>query len=182
MRIISGNLKGRKLRPPQNLSLRPTTGFAKEGLFNHLNHQIDFRDLDVLDLCCGTGSISFEFASRGVKSVLCVDLNTNCLKYIKKQAAEFELTNIFPYKSDLFQFLKKFNRQFDLVFADPPYEMEGVKTIPELVLSRKLLKENGLLILEHGKDINFKAEKNLLNSRKYGNVNFTFFKAQWVKC
>lgn len=176
MRIISGKLKGRKLQVPKNLKLRPTTDFAKEGLFNLLKSQLELSDLKVLDLCCGTGSISFEFASRGVESVVSVDQNSNCLKQIQKQALQFELDNVFPYKADLFRYLKKTKLNFDLIFADPPYDLSGIENLPAMVASQNLLNQNGFFILEHSKKYDFTEESGFFLNRRYGNVNFTFFK------
>ncbi len=175
MRIISGILKGRKIVAPKSLPVRPTTDFAKEALFNLLNNQIKIEGAKVLDLCAGTGNISFEFTSRGAVSVISVDAHAGCLKFIKQQADAFQINTIHPYKADLFQYLKRVKKSFNIIFADPPYEMEGLEQLPELILSRKLLEKNGLLIVEHSKKIKFEEQAGFLFSRKYGNVNFTFF-------
>lgn len=177
MRIISGTHKGRRIVAPKNLPVRPTTDFAKEALFNLLQNQIEIEGAKVLDLCTGTGNISFEFASRGAASITSVDAHAGCLKFIKQQATVFHLTTIHPYKADLFQYLKKAKQPFNIIFADPPYEMQGIEELPELIHSKNLLEKNGLFIVEHSKKLKFEGQKGFLFSRKYGNVNFTFFEA-----
>ncbi len=175
MRIISGSHKGRRFSPPKNLPVRPTTDFAKEGLFNVIRNQKDIDGCSILDLCAGTGSVSFEFASRGASSVLSADSHYGCVKFINQQARNFEFNSIRAIKTDLFPFVKKLNQSFDIVFADPPYELEKVETIPNLLLSSNCLKEGGLLIFEHSRNFEFSEHERFLFSKKYGNVNFTFF-------
>lgn len=175
MRIISGSHKGRRFSPPKNLPVRPTTDFAKEGLFNVIRNQIDLEGCSILDLCAGTGSVSFEFASRGAASVLSIDSHYGCVKYINKQAQDFGLDTIRAIKTDLFPFINKLNQAYDIVFADPPYQLEGVEGIPDLLLSKNCLNEEGLLIFEHSRDYEFSSHKRFVSSKKYGNVNFTFF-------
>lgn len=175
MRIISGILKGRKIVAPKNLPVRPTTDFAKEALFNLLQNQLTIEGAKVLDLCAGTGNISFEFASRGAASVTSVDAHAGCLKFIKQQATAFQIHSIHPYKADLFQYIKRVKQKFDIIFVDAPYEMERVEELPELILSKDLLEKDGLLIVEHSKKLKFEDQVGFLFSRKYGNVNFTFF-------
>ncbi|HPT32664.1 MAG TPA: RsmD family RNA methyltransferase, partial [Prolixibacteraceae bacterium] len=121
MRIVSGKYRGRRLQPPVNLPVRPTTDFAKEGLFNVLNNTLDYESLTVLDLFSGTGSIAFEFLSRGAVEVTAVDSNHRCIDFIKKTAADFGASNLKAVKSNSFVFLKHMVAKFDLVFADPPY-------------------------------------------------------------
>ena len=175
MRIIGGKHKGKKLHPPKSLPVRPTTDFAKEGLFNVLRNRINIEGLAILDLCAGTGNMTFEFASRGAQSILAVDLSFACVKYIKQQAAELGYENIRSVKSDIFGFVKKVNGQYDLIFADPPYALEGVKQLPDLLLEKSILNKDGFLILEHGKQHKFEEHQQFLFSKTYGNVNFTFF-------
>ncbi len=175
MRIISGKHKGKKLYPPRGLPVRPTSDFAKEGLFNVLRNRIDIDDLSILDLCAGTGNMTFEFASRGAKSVLSMDLNFGCIKFIKQQSLELGYTNIRAVKSELFQFIKKVTGSYDLIFADPPYDLEGVDLLPSLILEKKILTEEGFLILEHSKQHSFEEHPQFLFSKIYGKVNFTFF-------
>lgn len=176
MRIISGKLKGRRLTPPKNLPVRPTTDMGKEALFNILNHHFHFAELKVLDLFAGTGAISYEFASRGATPIVSVDAHIHCFNYIKKTAKEFEL-DITPVKSDVFQFLEKNKSTFDLIFADPPYDFsqEDFERVVTLVTQNKLLEEEGLLVVEHSKFTDLSHLPLFSNSRTYGGTVFSFF-------
>ncbi|MDO9187319.1 MAG: 16S rRNA (guanine(966)-N(2))-methyltransferase RsmD [Bacteroidia bacterium] len=178
MRIISGTHKGRRINPPKNITARPTTDFAKEGLFNILNNDIDFEGLKVLDIFCGTGNITFEFASRGATDITSVDDNFQCCDFVKKTISDFKMPQVKVIKSDAFSFLKKTANTFQLIFVDPPYEMELEKfeLIPELVFSKNLLQPDGFLIIEHGAKTDFTKHEHFGEHRKYGNVNFSFFK------
>lgn len=175
MRIISGSLKGRKIIAPKNLPVRPTTDFAKEAIFNILRNYVEIDELVVLDLFSGTGNISLEFLSRGAKSCLSVDQNTACIRFIQKISKEFKLNNHRIIRDDVFKFIRKGFGQYDLIFADPPYDLNKLADLPDLILEKKLLKENGLLVLEHGREHSFEEHEHLLFTRKYGNVNFTLF-------
>lgn len=179
MRIIGGLHKGRKFRPPKNLPVRPTTDFAKEGLFNILQNQLNLADINVLDLCAGTGNMSFEFASRGAKKISSVDQHFGCVKFMKNIARELQFTNLTVIKSEIFRFIDKAHStyQFDLIFADPPYGMEGTENLPNSILNSSLISKEGIFILEHGREFSFDNHLSFLFSRKYGNVNFTFFQA-----
>ena len=174
MRVISGKFKGRKIIAPSNLPVRPTTDQAKESLFNVLANDIDFNQVSVLDLFAGTGNISMEFLSRGAVKVVSVDANQHCFNFNKKLKEQWNLDNYFPYKNDVFRSIKNINEQFDIVFADPPYQMPNISELPKLLLSSDLFKENGLLIIEHGKDTVYEHPF-LLETRVYGSVNFSFF-------
>lgn len=178
MRIISGIHKGRRFFPPKNLPVRPTTDFAKEGLFNILRNQKDIEETSVLDLCAGTGNMTFEFASRGAKSVIAVDQHFGCVRYIKQLSAELQLKQIRAVKSELFKFIKAVTGSYDFIFADPPYGMENVTSLPDLILKKKILSVDGLLIVEHGKDVQFTDHPNFYSTRRFGNVNFTFFEVK----
>ena len=176
MRIISGTHKGRPIVTPANLPVRPTTDLAKESLFNILNNSFDFEDLEVMDLFSGTGSISFEFASRGAKRIVVVDNNYRCAEFIRKASQGFGFNNIITVqRANVFSFLKYPQAPFDLIFADPPYEMEDIKGIPDLIFNNKLLKEGGWFVLEHSRDQDFESHPYFLQHRKYGKVNFTIF-------
>lgn len=175
MRIISGKYKGKRLSAPKNLPVRPTTDFAKEGLFNMIGNEFDIEQLSVLDLFCGTGNITFEFASRGAKKIVCIDENYHCIDYVKRITKELEFNRISIFKNDVFRYLNKYPDQFDLIFADPPYKLKNIDKIPQLVIENQLLKKNGLLILEHDKSWDFSGHLNFLRHRKYGNVNFSIF-------
>jgi len=176
MRIISGKLKGRRLRAPKNLPVRPTTDMAKEGLFNILNNLYYFDSIAVFDLFAGTENISFEFASRGTKSIYAIDANYNCIKYITNTAKELEL-DIQTYKTDVYKFLETTSLQSDIIFADPPYDFEVEKflEIVDTVFDKNLLKEEGLLIVEHAKYTDLSQHKNHSYDKRYGGNVFSFF-------
>jgi len=176
VRIIRGKYKTRKYGIPKKFPSRPTTDFAKEGLFNVLMHQMELEDLKILDLCAGTGSISIEFLSREAGSVLAVDQNYNCVRHIQEMAKRFECEDdLVVYKQEMLRFLEKSTQKFDLIFSDPPYEYSHHARIAELVFERELLEENGLLIIEHGKQTDCSDITHFKYSRIYGNVHFSFF-------
>ncbi len=176
MRIIAGNLRGRRLNPPANLPVRPTTDMARESLFNILNNYVDYEDCSVMDLFAGTGAVSLEFASRGVKEVTSIDINAQCTDFIKRSAAQFGVANIHVVRADVFDLLKRANRKFDIVFADPPYAIEGLATLPDLVFEHQLLTDDGIFILEHPREYSFEEHPHFWQHRNYGKVNFTFFR------
>jgi len=178
MRIISGTHKGRRLIAPKNLPVRPTTDFAKEGLFNILRNQYDFSTITILDLFAGTGNISFEFASRGGQQITAVDTDHGCVKYIQKIAQEFDFP-INSLKMDSYTFLEKpVANSYDLIFADPPYSFkeDQLKKLTEKVMQRNLLKEDGILIIEHSKQTLLSHFHSFYKSRNYGGCVFSFFK------
>ena len=176
MRIIRGKLKSRRFSIPKKFPSRPTTDFAKEGLFNFLENQLYLHEIDVLDLCAGTGNISFEFISRDTEKVVAVDKDYNCIKFIKDTAKEFDIEdNIEVVKMDIIQYLKKTDKKFDLIFSDPPYDAKFHDQIAQLVFERNLLNEEGILIIEHGKHTNLEKIPNFDKVRPYGNVIFSFF-------
>lgn len=177
MRIISGTHKGRRITPDKNFKARPTTDFAKENLFNVLNNNIDLEGINALDLFGGTGGISYELASRGAKQITCVEMNVKHYAFIKKTIDELKFDNIWVLRADVFRFLKSCSKKFDFIFADPPYDLKKINTIPDMVFSKELLLPNGLFILEHGRDNNFEKHPNFQEMRTYGSVNFSFFKA-----
>ena len=174
MRIISGIHKGRVIKVPKDLPVRPTTDFAKEGLFNILVNKIDFDETSILDLFSGTGHISLEFASRGCKNIISVDQNLKCASFLNTISKELNL-EITALKSEVFDFLKKCDSKFNVIFADPPYEMPEIPGIHQLVFNKELLHKNGFLIIEHGPRTHLEDLKGFIQRRKYGNVNFSFF-------
>lgn len=176
MRIISGQYKGRAINPPRNLRARPTTDFAKENLFNVLGNLVDFEACDVLDLFAGTGSISYEFASRGAKSVTSVEINGVHHNFIRQTAASLGIRNLFAVKANAFLYLRSCPKQFNLVFSDAPYDLEGSEQIIDLVLEGNLLREEGFLVFEHSKGKDFSEHPNFWQQRSYGSVQFSFFK------
>ncbi|MDQ3046169.1 MAG: RsmD family RNA methyltransferase [Bacteroidota bacterium] len=175
MRIVSGKYRGRVVHPPKNLPVRPTTDFAKESIFNILNNHFEFDGLKILDLFAGTGNISFEFASRGCGEITSVDMNYNCCEFIKKTASAFGMKEIRVQKSDVFNFLKRATGNYHIIFADPPYDLEKIKDIPEMVFNASLLKPDGWLIVEHGPDTDISHLAHFHEKRTYGNVNFSIF-------
>ncbi len=176
MRIISGQYKGRRIQAPKNLPVRPTTDMSKEALFNILNNHFNFVTLKVLDLFAGTGNISYEFASRGSEPIIAVDANFGCISFIKKTTEHYEF-NITAIKSDVFQFLEKTKGNFDLIFADPPYDLDQAKfeKINELVFQNKLLAEEGMLIIEHSKHTKLSHLQYFSFAKAYGGSVFSFF-------
>jgi len=175
MRIVSGILKGRRITPPKNFKARPTTDFAKENLFNILSNNFDFTELSVLDLFSGTGSISYEFASRECTKVISVESNFKHQAFIRNTIKELDLAQVKSYKSDSFRYVKSCREKFDIVFADPPYELKTIETIPDFIFEHNILKEKGWLIVEHGDKTNFGKHKGFKEIRKYGGVNFSIF-------
>jgi 16S rRNA (guanine(966)-N(2))-methyltransferase RsmD len=176
MRIISGKYRGRTIMPPRNLRARPTTDFAKENLFNVLTNLVDFEELDVLDLFSGTGSISYEFASREARSVTSVEVNSVHHNFIRQTARDLKFENFYAVKANVFLYLKSCTKKFDLIFSDAPYDLEGSEEVVKLVFERDLLNEDGFLVFEHSKDKNFENHPNFWQLRSYGSVQFSFFK------
>lgn len=175
MRIVAGTHRGRTFNPPANLPVRPTTDFAKESLFNILNNYFHFSKVCVLDLFSGTGSIAYEFASRGTKDITAVDGNFKCFSFIKETVDKFRFDAIKVIKSDVFAFLSSSKRSYDIIFADPPYDLEKMKEIPGLVFKNNLLNEGGWLIIEHSADTDFSGHEHYYDQRKYSNTIFSIF-------
>ncbi|MBQ0047834.1 MAG: RsmD family RNA methyltransferase [Prevotellaceae bacterium] len=176
MRIIRGKYKGRHIPTPTNFRARPTTDFAKEGLFNILeNVYVDFdEEPKALDLFAGTGSIGLEFASRGCSKVVSVEKDFRHWQFLAKVQKELQAKEWIPLKGDVFKYVRACKEKYDIIFADPPYALENLKDIPDAALP--LLAEDGLLILEHGSDYDFSQHPRCIDHRNYGSVNFTFFK------
>ena len=175
MRIIGGKLKGKVILPPAGYKARPTTDFAKEGLFNILDNEYEFEDLKVLDLFGGTGAISFEFASRGASRVYCVEMARENASFIKTEAARLGLSNVTMVRDNVFDFLPICRERFDLVFADPPYALEGLEKLPDLVFAADILYPERYFILEHGDEHSFVNHPRFVKERHYGRVHFSFF-------
>jgi len=174
MRIISGTLKGRRIQAPANLPVRPTTDFAKESLFNVLNNRVDFDELNVLDLFAGIGGISYEFASRGA-NVLAIEQNPKCADFIKQTAEHLRIENVHVMRTDVFAYIAKTRQTFDLIFADPPYDLPTIDLLPSLIFEYNLLNPNGLFILEHSEKHDYSSVPKFSELRKYGKVHFSFF-------
>ncbi|WP_304067226.1 16S rRNA (guanine(966)-N(2))-methyltransferase RsmD [Pedobacter glucosidilyticus] len=175
MRIIGGTLKGIRLNPPKKLPVRPTTDIAKEALFNILTNQLEISDLKILDLFSGTGNISLEFASRGAQEIIAVDRDFGCYGYLKAISKDLNLTQIKAIKSDVFKFLNTENQTFDLIFADPPYDLTNIPEIAKIIFNKQLLKPGGILIIEHQSMQNLAHHPNFTDVRKYGYAAFSFF-------
>ncbi len=176
MRIIGGKHQRRQIIAPAKLPVRPTTDMAKEALFSIINNHFSFEDIYVLDLFAGTGNISYEFASRGAVEVIAVDINNHCVQFIKKTAEALEMENLRAVRAETFHFLGFCNTSFDIVFADPPYDLEGIPDIPTKVLDAQIVKPDGWLVVEHGENINFSDHPSFVEKRRYGKVHFSFFK------
>lgn len=176
MRIIGGTLKGKNILPPANFGARPTTDFAKEGLFNILINEFNIEDLSVLDLFSGTGSISFEFASRGCTDIISIEMNPAHSKFIKQVAKTYKINGMQVIHHNAFDFINICTKKFDIIFADPPYSIEGLQDIPTKIFEKSLLLPDGYLILEHPGTFNFSNSPNFIKEKKYGNVHFSFFK------
>ena len=176
MRIIGGRYKGRRINPPSDFRARPTTDFAREGLFNILNNRVDFELLNVLDLFSGTGSMSYEFASRGAATVHCVEKDQRHISGIKKIIKKLDLENVRPIHIDVRAYLKTCSVKYDIVFADPPYELSWLNELPDLVTQANVIKDDGFFILEHPRDLSFAGHNLFFEHRNYGGVNFSFFK------
>lgn len=176
MRIIGGTLGGIRLNPPTNLPVRPTTDIAKEALFNILQQYVDWDGLSCLDLFCGTGNISFELASRGAKEILSVDIHNKCLLYVRDIASKHNLEAIRTRKADVVKFVQSCGDSFDFVFADPPYDIGVLPQLPELILSNGLLNPGGVLVVEHPTMRKLGQHALHVETRKYGNSSFSFYK------
>lgn len=162
---------------PRTFKARPTTDFAKENLFNVLNNYIDFEEgVNALDLFAGTGSISIELVSRGCDRVISIEKEPAHHSFITKIMKEVQTDKCLPIRGDVFKFIKSSHEQFDFIFADPPYALKELETIPELIFQNNLLKEGGLFVLEHGKYNNFEENPHFIERRVYGSVNFSLFR------
>lgn len=175
-RIISGKYKGRRISAPKKLPVRPTTDMAKEALFNIIRSRYHIGSLRVLDLFAGTGNISYEFGSRGAQDVTAVDSHYNCVRFIQQTAAQYEL-DINAIKSDVYSFLERATKPYDIIFADPPYDFpqEDFKRIAQLVFENNLLDQEGILIIEHSKHTKLHEAAHYIESRNYGSNAFSFF-------
>ena len=176
MRIISGSHRGRRIFPPANLPARPTTDLAKESLFNILWNYVDLENLRILDLFAGTGNISFEFASRGCREIIAVEEHKRSADFIKKTAGLLEFSNLKVIRTDAFHFLKHPSLAFDIVFADPPYNLKEAALLPNLIFDGNWLSQNGFLIIEHPREMDYSKHLSFVEVRNYGKVHFSFFR------
>ena len=176
MRIITGKYKGRHFDIPRTFKARPTTDFAKENIFNVHVQYVDFDCAEALDLFSGTGSISLELVSRGCSHVVSVELDRDHHRFIQDCMKKLNDQTCISIRGDVFRFLKSCKQQFDFIFADPPYALKELATLPDLVFERQLLKEEALFVLEHGKDYDFSEHPHFVEHRQYGSVNFSLFR------
>lgn len=175
MRIISGRYKGRRLSVPSSFKARPTTDFAKENLFNVLNNTIDWEECTALDLFGGTGSISLELVSRGCPQVTCIEKAPLNYRFIEKCKNELNAEELTVFNMDVFKYLSTCKTQFDIIFADPPYDLKTLPEVPKIIIERELIKPGGIFIMEHSKDNDFSALPIFQTKRVYGSVNFSIF-------
>ena len=178
MRIVGGKYKGRIFSPNKRFSSRPTTDMAKEALFNILSNRYEFSALNILDLFSGTGSIGYEFISRGAETVTFVELHSAHTQFIREVTEKLDINNIRIIRNDVFRFLKSCSVQFDIIFADPPFDLPGIGEIPAAVLDSGVLHPDGLFILEHSKSFSFSHNPYFKEMRMYGKVHFSFFSFQ----
>ena len=177
MRIITGKYKGRHFEIPRSFKARPTTDFAKENIFNVLVQYVDFDGATALDLFSGTGSISLELLSRGCSQVVSVELDRDHHRFIKQCLDKLKGENVQCIRGEAFRFLKSCKQQYDLIFADPPYALKELTTLPDIIFEKQLLKEDGIFVLEHGKDHDFGEHPHFVEHRQYGSVNFSIFRS-----
>lgn len=176
MRVITGKYKGRHFEIPRTFKARPTTDFAKENIFNVMRGYVDFDGAEALDLFAGTGSISLELMSRGCSHVVSVEADRDHAAFIRQCFEKIGEENDILIRGDVFRFLKSCHQQFDIIFADPPYALEQLPKIPDLVLEKDLLKPDGLFVFEHGKHNDFSDHPRFVEHRSYGSVNFSLFR------
>ena len=198
MRVITGKYKGRHFDIPRSFKARPTTDFAKENIFNVLMGYIDFEGAEALDLFAGTGSITLELLSRGCAHVTSVELDRDhhrficeCVKKLepidhspltidlsgaRRNNGQCSMVNVQCIRTDAFRFIRSCKQQYDFIFADPPYALKELPTIPDLIFEHSLLKPEGIFVFEHGKDNDFSQHPHFVEHRQYGSVNFSLFR------
>ncbi|MFH2142008.1 MAG: RsmD family RNA methyltransferase [Bacteroidota bacterium] len=174
MRIISGKYRGKIVQVHKSFKARPTTDYSKESLFGILHNTFQIEEMKVLDLFSGTGSISYEFASRGCENVTSVEINNKYASFIKRTSDALSL-KIKVINCDAIKYIKKCNEKFNIIFADPPYDMKDIDLIPDYIFDNSILDEEGVFILEHSKDYFFSENKFFFKHKTYGAVNFSFF-------
>lgn len=174
MRIISGTLKGRNIVAPKSFKLRPTTDIAKEGLFNILNNAIDFDENSLLDLFAGIGSISLECASRGMTDIVSVERNAQHAQFIKKTALDLKLQGITVLCNDVRDFLKIAYRSFDIIFADPPYDLPWIAQLPEYIFASQAVNDETMVIIEHPAEVSYAGHPYYSHTKHYGKVHFSW--------
>jgi 16S rRNA (guanine(966)-N(2))-methyltransferase RsmD len=182
MRIISGTLGGRRIQPPAKMpNTRPTTDIAKEGLFNIVQNNFDFENIKTLDLFGGTGSISYELASRGANDLTVIEKDFAMHEFIKKTSLQMNIQNLKVIKMDVFRFLEQCNENFDFIFAGPPYALQNIDELPLLIEQKKLLNEKGWFVLEHTPRSDYNNYPMFAQQRNYGTTVFSIFINQGKK-
>lgn len=176
MRIIRGKYGRRRFDVPSNISARPTTDFARENIFNVLENLTDLEDADCLDLFAGTGAISFEFLSRECRHVTAVEKASTQWRFISQVAQRLNVDNFTLIRGDVFRFVATCSGKFDIIFADPPYDLPRFGEIPSLILSSKMLREGTIFVIEHSRNYDFSNLPHFLEHRVYGSVNFSIFR------
>ena len=175
MRIIRGRYQRRQIVAPSNLPVRPTTDMAKESLFNIIDNHFDLEETEAMDLFAGTGNISYELVSRGCPKAVAVDSDFGCVRFIRETALKLDMKELLVVRSDVYKFLEKHTMQYDLIFADPPYDCQLYDELVQLIFDRNLLREGGMFVLEHDKRHHFEEHPHFMEQRHYGKVNFSFF-------
>lgn len=175
MRIIRGKYGRRRFDVPKNITARPTTDFARENLFNVIENLVDIEGAKVCDLFAGTGAVSWEFVSRGAAEVVAVEeapVQSAFIRSVKEKLGDTVLRLV---RGDVFRFVAKASQPFDIVFADPPYDLPRFDEIPGLILGSKLVKEGSLVVIEHNKSKDYADMPNFVRRLAYGSVNFSIF-------
>ena len=178
MRIIRGRYGRRRFDVPTNITARPTTDMARENIFNVLENLVDFEGLTALDLFAGTGAVTFEFASRGCSQVVCVEKAKTQYDFIRKVKDQLNANMVTPMRGDVFRFIASCQQQFDIIFADPPYDLPQLPQIPELLFQSQLVKPGTLIVMEHSRDNDFSQLPHFVQHRAYGKVNFSIFQIE----
>lgn len=177
MRIISGEFKGKIIKAPASLPVRPTTDFGKTALFSMIASRFDFTDIKILDLYSGTGNLTYEFLSRGTNDITCIDISSDCIKFIRNTCDALKYPNdVKTIRTDALRFLESTSETFDIIVADPPYATTPAAELSKIIFDRKLLREDGIFFLEHPENISTKQLPGYSETRKYGKVHFTLFK------
>ena len=175
MRIIRGIYGRRRFDVPTNITARPTTDMARENIFNVLENLVDFEGLTALDLFAGTGAVTFEFASRGCSQVVCVEKAKTQYDFIRKVKQQLNADMVTPMRGDVFRFIARCQQQFDIIFADPPYDLPQLPQVPELILKSAMVKPGTLVVVEHSRANDFAQLPHFMQHRVYGKVNFSIF-------
>lgn len=176
MRIIGGKLSSARFEPPKNIPTRPTTDMAKQGLFNMLDNNYNFDNIKVLDLFGGTGSITYEFWSRGCEDITTVEIYPKCANFIKQTVEKHSMKGIKVMQMDVFNYIKNCQQQYDVIFAGPPYPLPNLNTIPDLIFEQNMVEGDGWFILEHNPNHDFTKHPKYYKQKNYGSTIFAIFR------